>query len=77
MPIESLDLTIKILGSQDNLAAALGIKSPSITGWKDRKRVPAERCLAIEAVTRGAVTRHDLRPDVFGEAPAKQQQVSA
>lgn len=32
--------------------------------------VPAERMAAIEKVTDGAVTRHDLRPDVFGPPPA-------
>lgn len=29
----------------------------------------AERCAQIEQVTRGAVTRVDLRPDLFGPLP--------
>lgn len=32
------------------------------------RRIPAERVLDIEAFT--GISRHDLRPDVFGEAPA-------
>ncbi|WP_126962491.1 transcriptional regulator [Xanthomonas arboricola] len=33
-------------------------------------KVPAERCAVIEVVSRGRITRSDLRPDVFGE-PAR------
>lgn len=65
-----LDLAIKALGTQQALADALGIKSPSISEWRDRGKVPAERCIAIEQATAGAVSRYQLRPDVFGEAPA-------
>lgn len=64
-----LDKATEHVGSQQALAAALGIKSPSITEWRQRGRVPAERCIAIEQATGGAVTRYDLRPDVFGAAP--------
>jgi len=56
------------LDSQLRLATILGIKPPSVTGWYDRVRVPAERCIAIETAT--GVSRHDLRPDVFGPALA-------
>ncbi|MDF4024106.1 YdaS family helix-turn-helix protein [Luteibacter sp. PPL201] len=66
-----LDRVIEILGSQEELAARLGIKSPSITGWRNRNRIPSERCLALEEVTGGQVTRYEMRPDVFGTAPAE------
>lgn len=65
----SLDQAIELLGSQQLLADALGIKSPSISEWKSRGRVPVERCVDIERATKGAVTRHALRPDIFGTAP--------
>jgi DNA-binding transcriptional regulator YdaS (Cro superfamily) len=65
MNLPHLDKACEMLGSQDRLAAALGIKSPSISDWRTRGRVPAERCLAIELLTVGEVTCHDLRPDVF------------
>ncbi|MCR9092352.1 MAG: helix-turn-helix domain-containing protein [Proteobacteria bacterium] len=32
-------------------------------------RVPGEHCRAIEEALGGRITRHDLRPDVFGPAP--------
>ena len=67
----ALDLAIEHVGTQQALADALGIQSPSISEWKSRGRVPAERCRAIQDATEGRVTVHDLRPDVFGPpAPA-------
>lgn len=67
MDTTPLDQAIARAGSQQALADALGIKSPSITEWRQRGRIPAERCIAIEGLT--GVSRHDLRPDVFGPAP--------
>lgn len=52
--------------TQDAFAEALGIKSPSVSEWKKRKCVPANRCADIERITNGSVTRFDLRPDIFG-----------
>lgn len=66
MCIAALDQAIAVVGSQSELADRLGIKCASVSGWRKRRRVPADRCLAIEAMTGGAVTRYDLRPDVFG-----------
>lgn len=63
-----LDRAIAVVGTQQALADLLDIRSPSITEWKKRG-VPAERCRAIETLTGGQVTAHDLRPDVFGPAP--------
>lgn len=63
---DPLARAIEIFGSQQALADALAIRSPSISGWRQAGRVPAERCAAIEKLTNGQVTRHDLRPDVFG-----------
>lgn len=73
MSIESLDRACAAAGSQQALADLIGIKSPSISEWRQRGKVPVERCLVIETATAGAVTRHDLRPDVFGAAPDKQE----
>ena len=48
-----------------------------ISQWESGKvKVPAERVGAIETATGGAVTRHDLRPDVFGAAPAEQERAA-
>jgi DNA-binding transcriptional regulator YdaS (Cro superfamily) len=34
--------------------------------------VPPRYAIAIQRATDGAVTVHDLRPDIFGEAPTEQ-----
>lgn len=34
---------------------------------------PAEHCRAIEEATGGQVTRYDLRPDVFGSGPEREE----
>lgn len=69
--ISPIDRAVAQLGSQQKLADALGIRSPSISEWRTRNRVPAERCVAVEEATGGAVTRYELRPDVFGAAPGQ------
>jgi len=66
MDMTALDRAVEAVGSQLALANALGIKSPSISGWYDRKKIPVERVIAIESAT--GVSRHELRPDVFGPA---------
>lgn len=78
MNLEPLDRAISLLKTQEALAVALGIRSPSISLWRKRGKVPVERCASIEAATDGKVTRHDLRPDIFGTAPSAdpQQQVA-
>lgn len=63
-----LETAIRAVGTQQVLADLLGIRSASISEWKVRGKVPAERVLDVEAAT--GVSRHELRPDVFGPAPA-------
>jgi DNA-binding transcriptional regulator YdaS (Cro superfamily) len=68
-PMAALDRAVREFPTQEAFAAALGVKSPSISEWRSRKAVPADRCAQIEQVTRGVVTRAELRPDLFGEQP--------
>lgn len=60
MADEALALAIEKAGGTTALAAALGIKAPSIYSWQ---RVPAERVLEVERVS--GVSRHRLRPDIY------------
>lgn len=66
--ITPIEAAIRAVGTQQALADALGIRSASISEWKARGRVPAQRVLDVEATT--GVSRHDLRPDIFGPPPA-------
>jgi DNA-binding transcriptional regulator YdaS (Cro superfamily) len=64
----SVDKVIEALGGLTKAASALGIENPSVVAnWRTRGRVPAERTLEIEAIS--GISRHELRPDVFGAAP--------
>lgn len=55
-------------GGQANLARAVGVSPGLVYQWvTGRRPVASHHCLAIEAAT--GVSRHAMRPDVFGPAP--------
>ena len=56
-----LEKAIKAAGGVASLARGVGIAQPSVSAWS---RIPAERVLAVEALTR--VHRVVLRPDLYG-----------
>jgi DNA-binding transcriptional regulator YdaS (Cro superfamily) len=66
-----LDRAIKAAGNQQLLAELIGVKQQHVSYWKKkgRQRVPAQYCAKIEEQT--GVSRHELRPDVFGDAPGQ------
>lgn len=66
--MNALDRAIRVVGTQEKLAQALGLKPMAISQWRKR-RVPAERCRSVSEATGGLVTVYELRPDVFGQAP--------
>lgn len=53
------------VGGPAALAKAIGgLSSQAVSQWK---RVPAERVLDVERIS--GVSRHELRPDIFGAEP--------
>lgn len=63
--------THELVGNPSRMAKMLGVSGPTVYQWIDGQRpIPPRWCIPIEQATAGAVTRYDLRPDVFGEAPA-------
>lgn len=60
---------IKHFGGRVALANALGIKFQTIQVWEKSKAgvPPIKRCVQIEKLTNGAVTRKDLRPNDWHE----------
>lgn len=48
------------------LATRLNISRGSVYKWKWADKIPAERVVAVEAIT--GIKREDLRPDLFGHA---------
>ena len=64
---EPLKLAKKNAGGNTGLADKLGDISPqAISQWK---KVPPERVIDVERVT--GVSRHELRPDIFGPSPER------
>lgn len=58
------------LGSQAKLAAAAGCSQQLISQLLNGEvGITAETALKIHAATNGEVSKHDLRPDIFGPAP--------
>jgi len=65
-PKEHLQKAIEILGTQEALAKACGVKQPYVHNWLNRdKKLPLERAFQIEKATSGQVTKEQLRPDIF------------
>ena len=61
-----LERAIALLGSQQKLAAAVGLSQQGVSYLLNQApRVAAEVAVAIERATKGAVTAAELRPDIF------------
>ncbi len=59
-------------GGQAAMARLLGVRPQAVNQWaKGRRPIPARHVLAIEAAT--GVSRHELRPDVFGPGAASER----
>lgn len=57
-------------GSHKELASLIGVRPNVVWNWVSREKVPADKVLDIERALNGAVTRYELRPDVFGKRAA-------
>lgn len=64
----AIERVFEIVGSEAEVARRLKVSSEAVRKWK--KTLPPPRARQLEDLTGGAVTRYDLRPDIFGEAPA-------
>jgi DNA-binding transcriptional regulator YdaS (Cro superfamily) len=63
MVIDPVKLASQNVGGLVKLAKELGITHVALYSWR---RVPAHHVLKIEKLS--GISRHDLRPDVYGEA---------
>lgn len=42
------------------------VRPQAIQNWIARGEIPTAKCVEIERITRGDITREELRPDIFG-----------
>lgn len=66
---EQLAQIIANAGGAVVVARKIGIKYQSVQEWIARGQIPAQRVIEMEKLT--GVSRHRLRPDVFGPRPPR------
>lgn len=77
MEKQHLRNAVEIVGGQSALARALTdltgkkYRQGHIWQWLNNYDLPAQLAVPIETITEGAVSRHELRPDVFGPKPTE------
>jgi DNA-binding transcriptional regulator YdaS (Cro superfamily) len=60
------DKILAVVGTQVALAQALGKRQQTVNEWFMRGRIPAHHVLRVVELSGGAVSAHEIRPDVFG-----------
>lgn len=63
-----LDKAINLAGGAPELARRIKVSKQAIYLWRRGSNVGAEYVLPIVRAVRGAVTPHDLRPDLYPDA---------
>lgn len=70
-PVIPIQKAINAVGGQGALARLLKVHPALVSQWRTGRRpVAARHILSIEAVTQ--VSRHELRPDIFGDLPGSE-----
>lgn len=62
----ALQRALGLIGGPTKAARAAGCTPQAVDQWQV---CPPGRVLSIETATEGKVTRYQLRPDIYGEAP--------
>lgn len=67
-----IERAVRAKGSQARLAEAMGCSQQQISYLlNEAKSVTGDMAVSIDRATAGAVSKHELRPDLFGPAPTK------
>ena len=65
--MSTIKLVVDLLGGQIKAAKAIGVAQQAVFKWvKEEMPISAKSATAIEKATNGAVTRAEIRPDIFG-----------
>lgn len=68
-----IERAVQHCGSQSRLAKAAGCSQQQIAYLLRAKNITADMAKKIDEATEGTVSRHDLRPDIFGPAPSRDE----
>lgn len=63
------DSVISFFGGRVAVAKMLKVTPQAIHKW-EKNKIPSERAIQIEQLTKGEITVKDLRPDLFEETAA-------
>lgn len=63
----AFDVIDEVFDSYAHLARLLGCHKMTISQWKSRGKIPAERVPEIVAAADGLIEPHQLRPDLYPE----------
>lgn len=66
---EAKAAAVEAAGGLSAVAKAFQISPQAVWKWE---LVPPDRVLALESLCRGKVSRHEMRPDIFGLPPEKE-----
>lgn len=58
--------------TQREFGALIGVTQSRVSQWLAGETIEAERAIAIEEKTDGAIRRHELRPDLFDKRPRRE-----
>ncbi|MFJ5338078.1 transcriptional regulator [Pectobacterium sp. CHL-2024] len=65
MSASAISEAIELIGSQQKLAIACGVKQPTVWAWlHGKKKVSAENAKRIEIATNDAIPAYQVRPDL-------------
>lgn len=71
--LNAIERVIAILGGhyggQSELARKVNVTPQSVQRWVAAGEVPVKRVIAVESAVEGRVTRYELCPEIFGDAP--------
>ena len=67
---QALEQAIAAAGSQSELARRIGVSQNAVSRWMRINGQVGDRfAIKVEQATDGAVSRHDLRPDLYPRDP--------
>ena len=68
----SVQKAIEQSGGVGPLSRRIGVTYQAVQQWAKAGRIPVERVLEVERLT--GISRHELRPDIYGTAPTAEPQ---